>query len=91
MTEPRITGKISGKETVQGKLSSLKAIHGYSAYEIAVLHGFVGTEEEWLASLKGDNGDKGDKGDPYTLTDEDGAKIVAAVLEALPDGDEVYY
>lgn len=42
---------------------------GYSAYEIAVLHGFVGTEEEWLVSLRGEQGiqgiqgEKGDKGD----------------------------
>lgn len=28
-----------------------------SAYGIAVKHGFQGTEEEWLASLKGDKGD----------------------------------
>lgn len=40
---------------------------GKSAYEIAVEHGFEGTEEQWLASLKGDpgaKGDPGDKGDP---------------------------
>ncbi len=36
---------------------------GKSAYEIAVEHGFTGTEEEWLAALKGDKGDTGDKGD----------------------------
>lgn len=36
---------------------------GKSAYEIAVDNGFDGTEEEWLASLKGDPGEKGDKGD----------------------------
>lgn len=30
---------------------------GYSAYEIAVQHGFEGTEAEWLASLKGEPGD----------------------------------
>src|SRR5690625_1820254 len=36
---------------------------GKSAYEIAVEHGFVGSEEEWLESLKGEKGDKGDKGD----------------------------
>ena len=29
----------------------------YSAYGIAVKHGFEGTEEEWLESLKGDQGD----------------------------------
>lgn len=30
---------------------------GYSAYEIAVQNGFEGTEDEWLASLKGEHGD----------------------------------
>lgn len=33
--------------------------NGLSAYEIAVLYGFDGTEEEWLLSLKGDNGKDG--------------------------------
>ena len=28
---------------------------GKSAYEIAVENGFVGSEKEWLESLKGDN------------------------------------
>ena len=28
-----------------------------TAYGIAVKHGFTGTEEEWLASLKGDGGE----------------------------------
>ena len=32
---------------------------GKSAYEIAVDNGFVGTETEWLESLKGSDGDKG--------------------------------
>lgn len=31
-------------------------LDGKSAYEIAVEHGYVGTEEEWLASLKGKDG-----------------------------------
>ena len=31
----------------------------FSAYGIAVKHGFVGTEEEWLASLKGEKGEDG--------------------------------
>ena len=35
---------------------------GKSAYEIAVDKGFVGTETEWLESLKGSDGDKGDNG-----------------------------
>lgn len=36
---------------------------GLSAYQVAVKDGFVGTEQEWLASLKGGKGDKGEKGD----------------------------
>lgn len=32
----------------------------------------------------GAKGDKGDKGDPYELTDDDKAKITAAVIEGLP-------
>lgn len=35
---------------------------GLSAYEIALKNGFVGTEQEWLASLVGEKGDKGDTG-----------------------------
>lgn len=35
---------------------------GKSAYQIAVDSGFDGTEQAWLASLKGDKGDKGDTG-----------------------------
>ena len=43
---------------------------GKSAYEVAIEHGYEGTEEEWLESLHGKNGTdgapgvKGDKGDP---------------------------
>ena len=33
-----------------------KGADGKSAYEIAVEHGYVGTEEEWLASLHGKDG-----------------------------------
>ncbi|MBS4832349.1 hypothetical protein [Ruminococcus callidus] len=38
---------------------SEKGKDGKSAYEIAVEHGFVGTEAEWLESLKGVNGKDG--------------------------------
>lgn len=37
---------------------------GKSAYQIAVQNGFEGTEQEWLASLKGDKGDPGEQGPP---------------------------
>lgn len=38
---------------VNETLTGQGALKGKSAYEIAVLNGFVGTESEWVASLKG--------------------------------------
>lgn len=35
---------------------------GKSAYQLAVEHGFEGTEAEWLESLKGEKGDTGPQG-----------------------------
>jgi hypothetical protein len=35
---------------------------GASAYELAVAAGYIGTESEWLASLKGDKGETGAAG-----------------------------
>lgn len=61
---------------------------GKSAYAIAVAHGFRGTEQEWLDSLKGlqgPQGDPGPKGDPFTYAD-----FTVEQLEALkgPKGDK---
>ena len=58
-----LDGKATAKNTIKGNVSLLKTIHGYSAYEIAVINGFKGTEDEWLNSLKGAKGDKGERGD----------------------------
>ena len=46
--------------------------NGKSAYEIAVAHGYKGTESEWLDSLKGlqgPQGEPGPKGDPFRQED----------------------
>ena len=53
-------------------LTSMTAIgiNGASAYEIAVEHGYKGTEEEWLASLKGEPGPQGPKGDTGEVTSQ---------------------
>lgn len=45
-----LTGNVTGKR-LRGKITLLRKMRGYSAYEIAVGNGFDGTEEEWLASL----------------------------------------
>ena len=61
---------------------------GKSAYAIAVAHGFRGTEQEWLDSLKGlqgPQGDPGPKGDPFRYED-----FTPEQLETLkgPKGDK---
>lgn len=48
-----LTGNAKASEKLKGKINGLEAIHGYSAYEIAVIEGFRGTKKEWLDSLKG--------------------------------------
>ena len=37
------------------QLLALKGENGKSAYQLAMEKGFVGTEAEWIASLKGDS------------------------------------
>lgn len=45
---------------------------GKSAYEIAVEEGFVGTEEQWVASLKGRDGNPGSSQDyPFELVNNE--------------------
>lgn len=44
-------------QTVELSGNILVGLPGSSAYEVAVKNGFVGTEEEWLASLVGPRGD----------------------------------
>ena len=45
---------------------------GKSAYEIAVEEGFVGTEEQWIASLKGRDGNPGSSQDyPFELVNNE--------------------
>ncbi len=53
---------------------------GKSAYELALDGGFEGTEEEWIASLKGDKGDTGSAGSNGTSV------TVTNVSESAADG-----
>ena len=54
-----LSGTLSTRNTLSGAVSSPSIegkitnpfLQGLSAYEIAVKHGFDGTEEEWLATL----------------------------------------
>jgi hypothetical protein len=75
---------------------------GASAYEIAVEHGFEGSEEEWLESLKGEKGEKGDKGETgdagHTpvkgidyFTESDKSAMVKEVVNEITNAEEVAY
>ena len=50
-----LSGSLVGQETFKGNLAN-EVLRGYSAYQVAVLNGFEGSEQDWLASIKGDEG-----------------------------------
>ena len=52
---------LQGEQGLPGDKGATGA-DGLSAYEVAVLNGFVGTEADWLLSLKGPKGDSGTGG-----------------------------
>ena len=77
--EPQaLTGTLSNPDNLKGTLEGL-LVRGYSAYDIARALGYVGTEAEWIASLKGEKGDPGPKGDSYVLTEQDKEDIADLV------------
>lgn len=80
-------GKIVGKDGLDGTNGQ----NGLSAYEIAKNGGFIGSEEDWLESLKGEQGERGQNGaDGKTplkgvdyFTAEDKLEFTAEVTENL--------
>lgn len=86
-----LQGDVKPSNTISGSINLLKS-EIINAYDIAVKNGFEGTEEEWLASLKGEKGDPGEKGeDGYTpvkgvdyYTEEDKEGLAKEVLEIVP-------
>ena len=64
-----LKGNIDGV-ILRGKISKLDTLRGYSAYDIALINGFEGTEEEWLASLKGPKGYTPVRGKDYWTQDD---------------------
>lgn len=56
-----LTGHFRQPDVLSGTLAG-QLLRGYSAYDIAKIIGFEGTQEEWIASLKGEKGDIGDTG-----------------------------
>ena len=76
-----LRGRISSSGSMSGTLNGLERIVGYSAYQVAVINGFEGTEEEWLASLKGKDGTTPEKGVDY-WTEAEQQEIVDATKAA---------
>ena len=83
------TNGADGKDGVDGKDGQ----NGKSAYEIAVENGFVGTEAEWLASLKGTDGKDGQDGQGATvtaLTSEELSAIYDSMMITFTISDVTY-
>ncbi len=87
-SQPGLKGTLIASQHVSGGLANA-TLRGYSAYEIAVQHGFVGTEEEWLASLAVDYATDTTPGimKLYDTTGEntDGAMTQRSVTHAIVD------
>ena len=98
--------ELKAKKPQSGCLQSHIGVPGESAYQIAVDHGYVGTEEEWLESLKGADGfspiatvTQTASGATVTITDKNGTTtanisntdIANIVLQLLPTTQGVLY
>lgn len=59
---------------------------GKSAYEIAVAHGFIGSEEDWLKSLHGKDGTGGS---PSAGTSGDSSLSIEAISQLIEDNLQV--
>ena len=89
---------IDGKDGIDGKngVDGTDGVDGKSAFELAQAHGFEGTEEEWLASLKGKdgtdgtNGNDGADGKDAEILDESGNSYIIKIVSALPENPEDY-
>ena len=66
-----------GKDGIDGAPGT----DGKSAYEIAIANGFIGTEAEWLESLRGSDGKDGEQGPPGN----DGKDGITPDISDYPD------
>lgn len=79
ITKKQLTNTVSQiKEYVDSKAGTSGSA-GKSAYEIAVDNGFVGTETEWLESLKGESGKDGKS--ISTITKDDSNNIIVTFTD----------
>ena len=73
-----------GKDGLNG-VNGTNGKNGLSAYQVAVANGFVGTEQEWLESIKGATGATGSNGfigwSPVIATASRGTDVVLQLLD----------
>ena len=81
----KLTGSLGVRNEINVDIigTGARGKEGKSAYESWLDLGNEGTEQEYLASLKGDDGHTPIKGTDYWTT-ADQASIVADVIAALP-------
>ena len=84
-TEEYVNELVENIELTQGPAGEAGA-DGKSAYQSAVEQGFEGTEEEWLASLKGPQGEKGEDGNfdmdaLYDILQTEDKTVIGAINE----------
>ena len=83
---------INGKDGADGR-NGTDGKDGLSAYDIALKNGFVGTESEWLESLKGKDGSDGNSpevsGFATTEYVEERLSEILVILENLPTASTV--
>lgn len=75
-------------DTQEQSGSPIAGANGLSAYEVAVEDGFVGTETEWLVSLRGPQGEQGPAGNSFNLK---GVVTSVAELPATADAADAYW
>ena len=63
LAQAKESGEFDGNDGARGR-DGADGTDGKSAYEIAVAHGYTGTESQWLTSLKGEGGTPGVPGSP---------------------------
>lgn len=83
---------VNGKDGINGE-DGTNGKDGLSAYEIAVQNGFIGTESEWLSSLKGKDGVDGNSPEvsSFATTEYVDARLseILVILENLPTASTV--
>jgi len=91
-TKPTETGYLSstGLVPTTDTAINIRGYEGLSAYDVATANGFVGTEVEWLASLKGDTGLTGETGltgdkgyTPLLATEVDSSGVYIKVVSYI--------